>query len=224
MKRNILVFSAAVLTLGFISTLQAGEIKPQRLNLNLWGNGVSAVSGHFSNVTKSTDFLQTGASFGIAWQYFPLRSVGIQAGYELSWQNIEKKFRYEANETPTFVVHQITLSGLYNFANVMESTARFRPYVGAGIGLYPFRLTEDGVSGNVEKLANGNKFEKTSFGLNGNAGIEFRAMEHLSISGGARYHYLFSKDDNKFGADAGFGNQGLLSYGVGLAYHFPFGR
>jgi hypothetical protein len=118
MKLNILVLSAAVLMLGFISTLQAGEIKPQRLNLNIWGNGVSSVSGHFSNAVKSTDFLQTGASFGIAWQYFPLRSVGIQAGYELSWQNVENTFRNEASRTPTFAVHQITLSGLYNFANV----------------------------------------------------------------------------------------------------------
>ncbi|MDZ7305006.1 MAG: opacity family porin [candidate division KSB1 bacterium] len=224
MKRDILVFSAAVFMLGFISVLQAGEMKPQRFNLDLWGNGLSTVNGHFSNTVKSMDFLQTGASFGIAWQYFPMRSVGIQAGYELSWQNVDKQFRNEANKTPAFVVHQITLSGLYNFANVMESTARFRPYVGAGIGLYPFRLTDDGVSGNVVKLANGKKFEKTSFGLNGNAGLEFRATDHLSVFGGARYHYLFSKDDNKFGADSGFGNQGLLSYGLGLAYHFPFGR
>ncbi|MGH7450837.1 MAG: outer membrane beta-barrel protein [bacterium] len=224
MKRNTLMLSAAVLMLGFISVLQAGEIKQQPMNINLWGNGISSVSGHFSNAVKSTDFLQTGGSFGIAWQYFPLRSIGVQAGYELGRQNVDTKYRSATNETPAFVVHQITLSGLYNFAEVVGSNARFRPYIGAGVGLYPFRVTQDGISGDVQKLPNGNKFEKTSFGLNGNAGVEFLATNHLSVFGGARYHYLFSKDNDKFGADSGFGNQGLLSYGLGLAYHFPFGR
>ncbi|MCK6561848.1 outer membrane beta-barrel protein [candidate division KSB1 bacterium] len=224
MKRNMLLLLSAVSLLGFRSNLQAGEIGSSRFNLDLWGNGVSSVSGHFSNAVKSTDFLQTGASFGIAWQYFPLRSAGIQAGYELSWQNVDEPYRSENQKTPAFVVHQITLAGLYNFANLIASSARFQPYLGAGIGLYPFRLTDDGLSGSVVKLANGNKFEKTSFGLNGNAGLAYRLSDHLSINGGARYHYLFSKDDDKFGAEAGFGNQGLLSYGLGLAYHFPFGR
>lgn len=224
MQCKHLILPSAFLMVGLISAAQAGEMKSQQMTINLWGNGISSVQGHFSNSLKSTDFLQTGESFGIAWQYFPMRSIGIQAGYELGWENVEKNYRAEANKTPAFVVHQITVSGLYNFANVMGQAARFRPYVGAGVGIYPFRLTDDGISGDVQKLANGNKFEKTSFGLNGNAGVEFLANDHLSIFGAARYHYLFAKDDEKFGAATGFGNQGLLSYGLGLAYHFPFGH
>ncbi|MGH7494018.1 MAG: outer membrane protein [bacterium] len=162
MKSRLPIFLSALLVIGFTSVVRAGELKPQHMNFNLWGNGFSSVNGNFSSSVKSTDFL--GAN------------------------------------------------------------ARFRPYVGAGIGLYPFRLTDDGISGEVQKLQNGNKFEKTSFGLNGSAGVEFLATDHMSIIGGARYHYLFSKDDEKFGANSGFGNQGLLSYGLGLAYHFPFGH
>ena len=222
MKRNIFILTAAVVTMGFVTILQAGEIAPQRMNLNLWGNGISSVSGNFTTAVKSTDFLQTGGSFGINWQYFPLHNIGIQAGYELGWQNVTDSYRTETTKTPAFVVHQITVAGLYNFADVVGQSARFRPYVGAGVGIYPFRLNDDGISGEVVKLENGNKFEKTSFGLNGSGGVEFVASSHLSIMGGARYHYLFSKDDAKFGADSGFGNQGLLSYGLGVAYHFPF--
>lgn len=222
MKMKIFILAAAVVTIGFIANLQAGEIAPQRMNLNLWGNGMSSVNGNFSTAVKSRNFLQTGGGFGINWQYFPLRSIGIQAGYELGWQNVEKSYRTEAAKTPAFVVHQITVAGLYNFADVIGQSSRFRPYLGAGVGIYPFRLNDDGISGEVVKLQNGNKFEKTSFGLNGSAGVEFLASNHLSILGGARYHYLFSKDDAKFGADSGFGNQGLLNYGLGVAYRFPF--
>lgn len=156
-----------------ISALRRGKI--EKLNINLWGNGISSVHGHFAPGVKSTDFLNTGANFGIAWQYFPLRNFGVQAAYEFGWQNVANKYRNTAGQTPAFAVHQIKLSGLYNFANVIGPNSRFRPYVGAGLGVYPFRLTQDGVSGDVEKLANNNNFEKTSFGLKGSAGVEFQA-------------------------------------------------
>jgi CheY-like chemotaxis protein len=224
MKNRLMILAAAVATMGFSSLLHATERGTEKMNINLWGNGISSVRGHFAPGVKSTDFLNTGANFGIAWQYFPLRNFGVQAAYELGWQNVANKYRNTAGETPAFVVHQITLSGLYNFANVIGSNARFRPYVGAGLGVYPFRLTKDGISGDVEKMANNNKFEKTSFGLNGSAGVEFQATNRLSVFGGARYHYLFAKDNDKFGADSNFGDQALLSYGLGLSYHLGFGR
>ena len=224
MKRNAILLSAVLVTVGFISIGRAGEMKSQRMGFNVWGNGLSSTNGQFSSNVKSTDFLQAGGSFGIAWQYFLKPNVAVQAGYELGWQNVDDNYTQSTSQNPAFVVHQITLSGLYNFTGALGSNARLRPYVGAGVGIYPFRLTNDGISGDVQKLANGNNFEKTSFGLNGSAGLEFMATDHLSIFGGARYHYLFSKDDEKFGASSGFGNQGLLSYGLGLAYHFPFGH
>jgi opacity protein-like surface antigen len=224
MKPRLMILAAAVITMGFSSLLHATERGNEKMNVNLWGNGISSVLGHFGPGIKSTDFLNTGANFGIAWQYFPLRNFGVEAAYELGWQNVANKYRNTAGQTPAFVVQQITLSGLYNFASVVGPNSRFRPYIGAGIGLYPFRLTQDGISGDVVKLANNNNFEKTSLGLNGSAGLEFQATNRLSISGGARYNYLFAKDNAKFGADSNFGDQALLSYGLGLSYHIGFAR
>lgn len=214
------MFLAAAATLGFISTSPAGEFRQERMNLNLWSSGVTSVRGDFQPGVKSADFLQTGPNFGIAWQFFPARRFGVQAAYELNRLNVEKKYRYEAGETPAFVVHQITLAGLYNFA----THSRFRPFAGAGIGLYPFRLAEDGFSSDTEKLANGNALKRTSFGLNSNAGVEFLATQRFAIVGNARYNYLFAKDDAKFGADSNFSNQALFSYGLGLSYHFGLVR
>lgn len=221
MKRTITLLTA-VMFLGGASALRAMELQQQRMNLNLWGNGITSAHGHFGQGTKTVDVLQNGASFGLAWQYFPLRSIGIQVAYEFGAMNFEKGYRVEAGKTPAFEVHQITVSGIYNFADLISS--RIRPFVSAGIGLYPFRVTADGISGDTEKLANGNKFDKTSFGLNGGVGVEVLATNHLSAFGGLRYHYLFAKDDNKFGANANFGDQALLSLGLGLSYHFPMSR
>lgn len=219
MKRSIMLF-AAIATMGFLSASQAGEIRQERMNLNLWSSGVTSVRGDFQPGVKSTDFLQTGPGFGIAWQYFPAPRFGVQAAYELSRQNVETKYRYQAGETPAFVVHQITLAGLYNFT----TNSRFRPFAGAGLGLYPFRLAEDGLSSDTEKLANGNELKRTSFGLNVDAGLEFLATQRVAIVGNAHYDYLFAKDDQKFGANANFGDQALLSYGLGLSYRFGLGR
>jgi DNA-binding response OmpR family regulator len=215
MKRS-LVLLAAIGALGFASGLRAAEFKQERMNINVWSSGITSVRGHFGPDVKSTAFLQAGPDFGIAWQYFPRRSFGVQAAYELGWQNVEKAYRNDAGATPAFVVHQITLSGLYN----LIPGSRWRPYVGVGIGLYPFRLSQDGVSGDAEKLANGNELKRTSFGLNGNAGVEFSATKRFAIIGSAHYNYLFAKDDQKFGADSNFSDQALFSYGLGLSYHF----
>jgi hypothetical protein len=163
---------AAIAAMGFVSGLRAADFKQERMNLNIWSSGITSVRGDFGPGVKSTDFLRTGPNFGIAWQYFPTSTFGVQAAYDFGWQNVDEPYRDESGKTPAFVVHQITLSGLYNFANLMPNS-RFRPSVGAGIGLYPFRLTQDGVSGDAQKLANGNALERTSFGLNGNASVEF---------------------------------------------------
>jgi opacity protein-like surface antigen len=110
------------------------------------------------------------------------------------------------------------LAGIYNFANLMSSRAPVRPYVSAGVGIYPFRLTEDGITGSALRLNNGNKFEKTSLGLNSGIGIEILPAKRLSLNSGVRYHYLFAKDNGKFGDDSNFGDQRNLSVGIGLSY------
>lgn len=207
--------------MAFTAVANADEWTTSRMRLNIWGNGSTVVGGSFTPALQTSDVVGSGPSFAISWQYNPFHSLGFEIGYQLSWMDFEKEFRTEEGKTPAFVVHQITLAGKYNFGDLISPDARIRPFISAGIGMYPFRFTEDGLGGDTQVLPNGNKFEKTSFGLNTGAGIEIRALNRLSIIGGVRYHYLFAKDDDKFGADSGFKNQGLLNYGIGLSYHLP---
>ncbi|MCG3119372.1 MAG: hypothetical protein ALAOOOJD_01764 [bacterium] len=218
MKRRIFLLAALVATFSFSAVMNAAEMQHQRMKLNFWGSGLSSVGGSFSSSLKTSDAVKTGASYGLAWQYFPWRSFGVQAGYEFGGMHF--KAPSAPGETPAFVIHQITVAGIYNFANAIGSSARLRPLINAGVGLYPFRINVDGFSGAAAKLSNGNEFTKTSFGLNAGAGVEFAATNRFSIYGGARYQYLFAKDEQKFGADAGFGDQRILNYGLGLMYNF----
>jgi len=225
MKRNRLFFTGtiAVAVMALVSALPAAERDGQQMSINLWGSGLTSVRGHFNPTAKTLDVVENGPSLGLSWQYFPLRSVGVQVGYELGWMNFEKRYRSEAGKTPAFVVHQITLAGLYNFSELVGSNARVRPLVSAGVGLYPFRITEDGITGEAQMLPNGHRFQKSSLGLNAGAGVEVLATNRASVFGGARYHLLFSRDNDRFGAESNFGDQGLLSFGIGLSYHFPIG-
>lgn len=217
MKRNVLILSACVAAMAFASSLFAQQQMDQRhMRVNLWGSGLTAVNGNFSAQLKSKDYLNTGTSFGFDYQYFPARNFAIQAGYQFGRLQFDKQYR-SAGKTPNFVLHQITIAGVYRLSDLTGRNAAIRPFVSGGIGLYPFRVTQDGAGGDVVRLENGNKFQKTSFGLNGSLGLEWAASHQIAISGGARYNYVFSKDEKKFGPD--FNNQGLLNFGVGLSYN-----
>lgn len=222
MKPRVIGLLVAAALLCVSSVSYGAPDGARKIAFNLWGGGMISANGDFGANLSTGDVVKNGQSFSGTWQYFPWEGFGFQAGYALGWMPFEEEHRPEAGKTPAFVVHQITVGGVYNFANLVGSNARVRPFIGAGVGLYPFRITEDGVSGDVQRLDNGNKFQKTSFGLNTSAGLEVVLMRKLSLIGGVHYDYLFSKDTEKFGPNSEFDNQGLLNFGLGLSYRLPF--
>jgi hypothetical protein len=127
MKHGIMISTAAVILTGLFSALQAAPRSEQKMNIKFWGGTITSVSGDFAPGLKTDEVVQNGQNFGLAWQYFPLRSIGIQAGYELGWMRFEKPYRLEPDKTPAFTTHQITLAGVYNFANWMGSRTPIRP-------------------------------------------------------------------------------------------------
>lgn len=217
MKRGMLLWETVGVVLGLISVLQAAEIHPAKMRVSLLSSGLTSVSGKFGPGINTRDVLQTGSSFGAAWEYFPTHDFGIQAQYGFGSMRFDRRYRPTAAETPHFIVQQIRLDGIYNFANLVGSASRLRPYVNAGARIYPLRVTENGVSGKSETLPDGQKFSETKFGLNGGVGLEVLASDHLAVFGGSSFDYIFAKDSAKFGAD--FGNQGTLNFGIGLSYN-----
>lgn len=223
MKRKFVYPFILILILGFLSSLLAGEMS-NKWDIRLDGGGLAPISGNITNSLSSTDALNTGASFGVSARYWFDQGIGVEAGYSLGWLNLdESKFsgdfqKTAAGQKPSFDLQTITLRGLYNFQGLMSTGSRWHPILGAGVGLYPFRFSDDQFSGNTfVNSANGQELQKTSFGLNGTAGLDFRATENISIFGQADYNYLFAKDSAKFGDQ--FNNQSFLSFGLGLAYH-----
>lgn len=209
MSRIMVIFTLCFMVSGLLAS-------DQQLNLNLRGSGILPAGGDFGPNTQSTDVLKTGSDLALSGHYFLKGGLGIQAGYDLGWMNFESKYRPSGAKSPAFVVHQITLGGVYNFRDFMSKRSRIQPLIGAGVGLYPFRATDDGLTGETLKAATGKAFKKAAFGLNSNAGISIRATRKLSILGEARFNHIFSEDREKFGKD--FGNQSLLSFGLGLSY------
>lgn len=86
------IFAAAVLVTTFIfgAVLHATEMKHQRLSLNVWGSGLTSVHGDFNPSLKTSDVVKSGADYGLAWQYFPWRHFGIQAGYAFGGMRFAK--------------------------------------------------------------------------------------------------------------------------------------
>lgn len=223
MKNNFVYSLMAILVLSFLSSLFAGEMS-QKWDIHLNGGGLIPVSGNITNNLSSIDALNTGANFGFSARYWFDQGIGVEAGYSLGWLNLDKNMFSSdfleaiTGKNPSFDLQAISLRGLYNFQGLMSAGSHWHPILGAGVGLYPFRFSEDRFSGKTfVNSANGEELKKTSFGLNGTVGLDFRATKSISIFGQADYNYLFSKDSAKFGDE--FNNQSFLSFGLGLAYH-----
>jgi opacity protein-like surface antigen len=185
------------------------------LGISLWTKAYTPIHGSLAQDEKTTDVLKLGPDFGLALRYRLSRSFGFDGTFDFSWMNVAEEYRAEFGEDPAWVMPQITLNATYHVGPALESK-RINPYIQAGFGLYPWRITQKGVTGDPA-LRNGEEFRKTSFGLNAGLGLEFRATERLALFAAGRYNYVFSKDEEKFGTE--FDNQGFVGFGAGLTLY-----
>ena len=85
--------------------------------------------------------------------------------------------------------HARIFAGIVNAVLSIPTSGGVQPYFVGGPGVYSLKLTQSFGAGDVS-------VSKTAMGLNGGAGLNF-PLGTFSTFAEARYHYIFSKDDNK---------------------------
>lgn len=189
------------------------------LGFNAVGAGLFPVNGKFDATDDLKDATKTGAGLEFSVKYWINNRLGIEGSYMYSWNRLKYEKIADPTTEPAFVSQGITINGIYNLLPQSENGSRFVPYVMAGIGVFPWKFTMDGRSGDAMMSPVGiDEFSKTSFGWNTGAGLEVFLVRDLSLFAQVNYQYIYSEDKDKFGPD--FGNQGLLQVGGGLSYYF----
>lgn len=184
-------------------------------------------SGDITQDSSLSDFYKLGPGFGIHATYGIIPGFSVRAGLSYAFMKMEDEPAAGRNDDgdPYFTAPYLYLDGVCNLGGVLGGPQNpFNPYLLAGGGLYFWKASKDGVTGNAFILTNGEQFKKTSPGLNFGGGFEYFATPQLSLFAESKYHLVFAKDEDKFGTDyPDFDNLGLLDISAGLTYHFPVG-
>ena len=143
-------------------------------------------------------------------------------GFNYGFMKAEDAFR-TLTTTPAFTMPQLSAGLNLNVGPFLGPTNKLvNPYVGVGAGLYPWKKTIDGAGGEPDSVNPGtgsaHPVKKTSFGLNGTAGVEIMPGGTLGIFAEGKYHFLFAKDTDAFGNTVK--NLRFLQIGGGLTYYF----
>jgi hypothetical protein len=118
---------------------------------------------------------------------------------------------------PGLILPMYTLNGTV----LMSQSGSLRPYLSLGGGLCPWRFVEELPRGNIwpAPLDEDETFSKNSLILNAGLGLELIPWSRVSFLVEAKYHYLFGKDQARFGTE-GFGNQGFLGVRLGIVFFY----
>ncbi len=175
---------------------------------------LSSLAGTYNESTSTAELLDPGTVSGVFLRQQVARHYGVEVGADLGWAPFASDFRQEPGRKPMFVLPAVT------FCNRLSlPLGALAPYVVAGVGVFPWRFTRDGLRGDPVTVE-GEALKKMSAGLVGGAGLEVRLARWISVCGEARVTYVLSRDRFLFGPR--FSEQTLLSLGAGLVV-FPWG-
>jgi opacity protein-like surface antigen len=188
MKRSMMTVAALAVTF-VASTAQAQVAKPISFGVSA---GAAIPTGDMG------DGLNTG--FGIAGTADMKTHLPVNFRGELSFN------RFGAKDMPSGVDgHARIFAGIVNAVLSIPTSGGVQPYVIGGPGVYSLKTT---VSDGTVDISS----SKTAMGLNGGAGLNFH-IGTFSTFAEARYHYIFSKDDNK-----GFVNSQTIPVSFGIRF------
>jgi opacity protein-like surface antigen len=189
MKRNIVTAAAIALTVA-ASSAQAQVAKPITFGVS---GGAAIPTG------KMSDGVNAGFGLtGLADFKAPTMPVNFRA--ELGYN------RFGAKDLPSGIDgHSRILSGIMNAVMSIPTAGGVQPYVLGGPGVYSMKAIV--TDGDVEVSSS-----KTAMGLNGGMGLNFHVGRFSSFAE-ARYHYIFSKDENK-----GFENAQTIPLSFGIRF------
>ena len=218
--KHILVLSITVslLLLGF-SNAGALDMKG-RLAVGVNAGIATPASGDFTSDDSFGDAFDLGPAFGVHINYVVSDLFSIQTGVNYNFMKMKDEVNNDMENEPHINVPGAYLDGIINFGKFIENPEnRFNPYLKAGVGIYPWKVTENGTGGDAQVLDNDEDFSKTSFGINFGAGLEVFTTDKIAVFLEGTYNNIFTEDEDKF--ESGFSNLGNLEIKAGLSYYFP---
>ncbi len=218
MKRSITIFFIMVLISVFALSTQALDLT-NRLAVGANGGIIIPASGNVVADSSVSDYFDVGPSFGIRVKYGVMKWLSAETGFNYTYMKLKDEVNEDPVNEPYLNMPQFYLDGVVELGSFFNNPDnKLNPFVKAGVGLYPWKVTEDGVNGDA-MTDGGEEFSKTSFGLNFGAGLEVFATDNFSFYTESKYHIVFTKDEDKFGPD--FDNTGYLDVLGGINYYFP---
>jgi len=190
MKRTLLTAAALAFTVVGASSAQAQALRPISFGMS---GGAAIPMG------KTADAANMGFGLtGLADYKTPTMPVSLRG--ELSFS------RFGMKDLPSDIDgnHRV-LAAIVNVVANVGGNSSVSPYIIAGPGVYSLKSTMSQDDIDVS-------FSKTAMGINGGMGLNFH-LGALSTFAEARYHYVFSKDDDK-----GFDNTQNLPIVFGIRF------
>jgi hypothetical protein len=151
-----------------------------------------------------------GPNFGAHVKYGVIPNLSLIGEFNYTWNS------WSEDSKARIVYMPVAVGAIWDFASLMPPETKFVPYIEAGTGWYMWKSQYDG---ETVVLPNNEKVEGSSFGLNFGTGVEIFPMPSLGISPNIKWHYVFSRDQDKFGNEDD--NEYLLDGGVGITWYWP---
>jgi len=212
------LFCLTMLVTVAASGLEATDF-PDRLSVRLDPGTLFSLHGDYSESLKLKEMVLSGAGLGLSLRYRLHSVILLEAGYSYNWMFIQKDRRPSAYvaDKPALVLPVYTLNGIV----LMSQSESLRPYFTLGGGFCPWRFASEAIRGDIwpAPLDSDDTFSKNSLILNAGLGLEIIPWSRVSFVVEAKYHFLFSKDAERFGTE-GFNNQGFLGVRLGIVYSF----
>jgi opacity protein-like surface antigen len=227
MKSKIFVIMTAVVIISIYSTAMAKE-SADKYSVSFGGGlynspnvgMILSPKNGFDASDDLSDVVKTGSDLELKFGYRITDNWIVEGRYMYGWMYFKDGKKPVQSDDPAFVLQGVTVNGVYNLGPVFNPNVQLEPYVTLGVGMYPWKVTKDGMSGDAfsSPVDNSKDFSGVSFGWNTGMGLEYYVHENWSLGLGFRYHYVFMEDKDKFGSD--FENQSFTNFNLGASYHF----
>jgi hypothetical protein len=219
MKKLIIIFTIVV----FCGSTAYAMDMSKHIGFGAWAGGIMPVNGKYSAEDKLSKVVGMYGFPAAEIKYVIIDKVAVALNFGYGYMPLkdDKKPEDLKDQTPALNMPYFSLNGIYNFGPMMKAeNNKLNPFVTAGAGMYMWYFSKNERTDKLPAPAKPEEeFKASSLGINFGAGVEYFAMEKLAVFGRLNYHMVMMKNKDKFGED--FGNQGFLTFGVGVTYYFP---
>lgn len=190
-----------------------------RWSLTLSPGTMLSWRGQYTDELKLHQVVNPGLGLNAGLRYRVNDYVYLEADYSFSWMGVKYGYRpFDYKEfKPGFDLQTFSLNGIA----FLSTDFVVKPYVTFGVGLYPWEFSQKFLwTAPWPAPSNSSQtFSKTSLGFSYGLGLESQLSRRLAIFAQAKYHYIYSRDPDKFGTDD-FTEQDFLGVSVGLVWSF----